>query len=64
MKSNETMPHPAGWGILYIAMAVWSYLFAKNFADAILILNNIMPAFMGVFTVWFQKWYPKKMILR
>ena len=63
MKTNYIIA--AGWGILYIVMAVWTYLFAETaFAGAILILNNIMPAFMGVFTVWFQKWYPKKMILR
>ena len=63
MKTNYIIA--AGWGILYIVMAIWTYLFGETaFADAILMLNNIMPAFMGVFTIWFQKWYPKKMILR
>jgi hypothetical protein len=23
-----------------------------------LIVNNVLPVGMGVFTVWFQKWYP------
>ncbi len=63
MKTNYIIA--AGWGILYIVMAIWSYLFATTaFAGVVLTLNNIMPAFMGLFTIWFQKWYPKKMILR
>lgn len=57
MKTNYIIA--AGWGILYIAMAVWTYLLSEtSFVQMIVVLNNIMPAFMGIFTVWFQKWYP------
>lgn len=57
MKTNYIIA--AGWGILYIAMAVWTYLLSgTSFVQMVVLLNNIMPAFMGIFTIWFQKWYP------
>ncbi|MBQ8519053.1 MAG: flavodoxin family protein [Agathobacter sp.] len=57
MKTNYIIA--AGWGILYIAMAVWTYLLSgTSLVQMVVLLNNIMPAFMGIFTVWFQKWYP------
>lgn len=57
MKTNYIIA--AGWGILYIAMAIWTYLLlGTSFVNMVVLLNNIMPAIMGVFTVWFQRWYP------
>lgn len=57
MRTNYIIA--AGWGILYIAMAIWTFLLSgSSFASMVVLLNNIMPAFMGIFTVWFQKWYP------
>lgn len=57
MKTNYIIA--AGWGILYIAIAIWTYLLSgTSLAQIVVLLNNIMPAFMGLFTVWFQKWYP------
>lgn len=49
------------WGILYLLTPVWTYVLMgtqiKSFVGAV---NSIMPVFMGIFTVWFQKWYPEK----
>lgn len=57
MKTNYIIA--AGWGILYIAMAIWTYVLSStSFAQMVVLLNNIMPVFMGIFTVWVQKWYP------
>ena len=57
MRTNYIIA--AGWGILYIAMAIWTFLLSgSSFASMVVLLNNIMPAFMGIFTLWFQKWYP------
>lgn len=57
MKTNFILA--MGWGILYIAIAVWTWFLSKtDYKDSLIILNNIMPLFMGIFTGWFQKWYP------
>ena len=49
------------WGVLYILTAVMTYFVMKtNFASYLGIINNILPIFMGIFTGWFQKWYPAK----
>lgn len=57
MKTNYILA--AVWGILYVIIAAWTYLFAKTaWAELIIILNYIMPIIMGFFTVWFEKWYP------
>lgn len=57
MRTNYIIA--AGWGILYIAIAIWTFFLSGTpFAKMVVLLNNIMPAFMGIFTVWFQKWYP------
>ena len=57
MRTNYIIA--AGWGILYIAMAIWTYLLlGTSFVNMVVLMNNIMPAIMGVFTVWFQRWYP------
>lgn len=49
------------WGILYILTAVMTYFIMKTeFASYVAIINNILPICMGIFTGWFQKWYPAK----
>lgn len=57
MKSNYILA--AAWGVLYIATAAWTFFLAKTpLAPFLPIINNIMPVIMGIFTVWFEKWYP------
>lgn len=49
------------WGILYILTSVMTFFLVKtSFAAYLGIINNILPVFMGIFTAWFQKWYPTK----
>lgn len=48
------------WGGLYLLISVWTYVLQKNaFASVIGVLNMILPALLGLFTVWFIKWYPR-----
>lgn len=50
------------WGILYLITPVWTYLLlGTNIAPLTGAVNSILPIFMGIFTVWFQKWYPAKL---
>lgn len=58
LKTNYILAF--AWGILYLCTAVWSWFLSKTaFAPWLLLLNNVMPIFMGLFTGWFQNWYPK-----
>lgn len=59
IKTNRILT--AMWGILYIVTAVMTYFIMQTgFAPYLAIINNILPIFMGIFTGWFQKWYPAK----
>ena len=49
------------WGILYVLTSIITFFIMKTELSQYLgIINNILPIFMGIFTVWFQKWYPAK----
>lgn len=49
------------WGILYIITSIMSYFLLQTPLSSYLgIINNILPILMGIFTAWFQKWYPAK----
>lgn len=48
------------WGVLYLAMTVWSFVLMSVGVEWVATVNSILPAVLGVFTVWFQKWYPAK----
>ena len=57
MKPNYILA--AGWGVLYVLTAGWTYLAQQaGFGDTIVIVNCIIPAAMGFFTDWFSGWYP------
>ena len=49
------------WGILYLLTPIWTYFIMgtkiKSYIGAV---NSILPILMGIFTVWFEKWYPAK----
>lgn len=49
------------WGILYLATPVWTYFLMQSSLSSFTgLINSLCPAAMGVFTAWFQKWYPAK----
>lgn len=57
MKTNRILT--AAWGGLYLITPIWTYiLMGTGFSSYIGFINTVLPALMGVFTVWFQKWYP------
>lgn len=49
------------WGILYLVTSVitW-YLIRTSVSSLTGLINSVLPIFMGIFTAWFQKWYPAK----
>ena len=47
------------WGILYLLMSFWTCALQQTlFASLLGPVNAILPAVMGVFAIWFEKWYP------
>ena len=58
MQTNRILT--ACWGVLYLVTPIWTYaLLHTSLASLTGLFNSILPAVMGVFTVWFEKWYPK-----
>jgi len=59
IKTNRILT--AAWGILYVVTPLWTYFIMSTSAGSYIgIINSILPAIMGIFTAWFQKWYPQK----
>ena len=49
----------AAWGVLYLITPIWTcFIMQTDAASFVGAINSILPALMGVFTAWFQKWYP------
>ena len=60
MRTNYILG--AAWGLLYVLTAAWTFLFrSAGIVNTIIIVNNLIPVLMGLFTLWFQKWYPARM---
>lgn len=60
MKTNYILA--AAWGVLYVLTAIWTFLLRKVwFGNTLILVNNLIPVLMGLFTAWFQKWYPARM---
>lgn len=58
MRTNRILT--AAWGILYLVTPVWTYFIMQTDAASLVgAINSVLPALMGVFTAWFQKWYPR-----
>lgn len=61
MRTNRILT--VAWGALYLITAIWTYfIMGTSAGNYIGIINSIIPAVMGIFTVWFQKWYPRKLV--
>ena len=47
------------WGILYVITSIWTFsLMGTPISPYLAVINNVMPILMGIFTKWFQNWYP------
>lgn len=49
-------------GSIIRVTAVWTFLLKKaGVGAALIVVNNLMPVLMGIFTGWFEKWYPARL---
>ena len=59
VKTNSVIA--AAWGALYLLTSGWTFLLSGRVPGlALVLLNQAMPLLLGVFTAWFQKWYPAR----
>jgi len=59
MKTNRILT--VCWGVLYLLTPIWTYfLLGTGLGAWTGAVNSVLPVFMGIFTAWFQKWYPAK----
>ena len=58
MRTNRILT--AAWGVLYLVTPIWTYFIMQtDVASYVGAINSVLPALMGAFTAWFQKWYPR-----
>ena len=51
----------AAWGALYLAMPALAFaIMGTRLSPLVGLLGSAPPALMGLFTAWFQKWYPAR----
>lgn len=49
------------WSVLYLVTSIWTYiLMGTELSPYVGLINSVLPALMGIFTAWFQKWYPQR----
>lgn len=61
MKTNRILT--AAWGALYLLTPIWTYMImTTDFSSLVGAINSVLPIGMGIFTIWFQKWYPAKVM--
>lgn len=59
MQTNRILT--AAWGGLYLVLAIVAFaLMRTDWSSMIWMVTLSGPAFMGIFTGWFQKWYPAR----
>ena len=57
MRTNRILT--ACWGVLYVLSPLWTYpLMQTDLRQWSGAINSVLPALMGIFTLWFQRWYP------
>jgi multimeric flavodoxin WrbA/putative sterol carrier protein len=59
IKTNRILT--AVWGVFYLITPTWTYLIMQTGAGYLSgAVNSALPILLGLFTAWFQKWYPAK----
>ena len=59
MRTNYILA--AVWGLVYVVIAIVSYFLSGKVPALVLsIAVQAMPILMGLFTAWFQNWYPAR----
>jgi multimeric flavodoxin WrbA len=59
IKTNRILT--TAWGLMYLIIATYSYFLMQSALSKYTgLINALAPSLMGLFTLWFSKWYPAK----
>lgn len=59
LKTNRLLA--GAWGLQSLTMSLAAWIFLSGpYAPVFTLLDQISPLLMGIFTIWFAKWYPRK----
>lgn len=59
VKTNRILT--AVWGVLYLLTPLWTYLILDSGVQGwVGAINAVLLLPMGIFTAWFQRWYPAR----
>ncbi len=59
LKTNRILT--LAWGVLYLLTPIWTYfILGTGIGGWVGAINSVLPLLLGLFTAWFQKWYPAK----
>ncbi|HHX25021.1 MAG TPA: NAD(P)H dehydrogenase [Thermoanaerobacterales bacterium] len=59
IKTNRILT--TAWSLMYLIVATYSYfLMQSTLSKYTGLINALAPSLMGLFTLWFSKWYPAK----
>jgi putative sterol carrier protein len=51
----------AAWGVLYLVMPIFVFfIMGTDLSRFVGLVSSVPPALMGLFTAWFQRWYPAR----
>lgn len=57
MRTNRILT--ACWGALYLITPIWTWFLLQTPQSSLTgAINSVLPVLAGIFTAWFQKWYP------
>jgi putative sterol carrier protein len=59
MRTNRILT--AAWGVLFLITPIWTHFLMGTGVPAFMgLFSSAAFAIMGIFTAWFQKWYPAR----
>lgn len=61
IKTNRILT--ATWGVLFLLTPIWTIAcIHRDMILTLTVINSLLPIMLGLFTLWFQHWYPAKII--
>ena len=57
LRTNRILT--ACWAVLYLLTPIWTWQLMQTSVSYLTgAFNSVLPILLGIFTVWFQRWYP------
>jgi len=57
LRTNRILT--ACWAVLYLLTPIWTWQLMQTSVSYLTgAFNSVLPILLGIFTAWFQRWYP------